>query len=602
VGNGLRYQDESTIQFLKNVYNGENNDEVTTPRWWAEYPLASIGQNNVCGNAADGQYTVTQHTDGSVTAKVPMFTRAKEIVPATDFTGNNPFEAYMRVAYVKFTLYRTNDPYKTPVDFRDIENPDGPRVKERVVPIYQVRRINNPKAIWRKSGSTEPFHVKLMHRPDAASAGFSAVSSRGPWRAYILQDPNGIVTLTKDGKTVTGKMSMDENAEPTGKNMISGITDDPTIEFDYTPSGADGCAIIRVDYHDYTCHHLIFVRSGYEYGVKLGNANWSCYNAYAVDGRGLSDNADNVKVEVTKHPFSIGTSYKRNEYTNGILEKNSEKFGWLANIGQFETMSLNSSGARVPGTANWSNFQGYSWCSSDADAAHRWERATVSWASTWKPTDTSIGDLALPTYDDYYSLIDNENSASTNIEFGYGIAYTDGATEVATTLDNAYGFTDFDNDGNPDAGAIVDGQTKGMRVCIVYDKTNGNQIVLPIGSTGHGRRPRQVSDSGSEPYGSAPAGTQSYGAMRSVMTSEGNGKRPLTYNHYRNTGAVYWIRKPALRKPNLEDGDWCAAWDINYNNVVFNHYDYGTLWYRGNGTRSSSNSSDALPMRFIYKE
>ncbi|MBD5252153.1 MAG: hypothetical protein HDS49_03880 [Bacteroides sp.] len=603
VGNGRAYADESTRQFLKDIYNGENNDEVTSPRWWAEYPLASIGQNNVCGSAADGQYIVTQHTDGSVTAKVPMFTRAKEIVPASDFTGNNPFEAYMRVAYVKFTLYKTNDPTKTPVEFRDIENPDT-RVKERVVPIYQVRRINNPKAIWRKSGSTEPFHVKLMHRPDAASTGFSPVSSRGPWRAYILQDPNGIVTLSAGSQTVTGKMSMDENDEPTGKNMISGNTDDETIEFTYTPSGADGCAIIRVDYHDYTCHHLIYVRSGYDYGVKLGNAMWSCYNAYAVQAVGLVENADKVSVEVTKHPFSIGTFYKRNDYTHGILESNVKNFGWLANIGQLETISLES-GARKTSTANWGGFSGYAWSMSGASVANRWQRAKNSWASTWEPTDDKIDELALPTYDDYYSLIDNNNSLSGNIEFGYGIAYTDGATEVATTLDNAYGFTDFDNDGNADAGAVVNGQTKGMRVCIVYNKTNGDQIVLPLGTEGQGRRPRRVNSGGSYDYNSGEAGSLSYTAAKGVLNSPlVNIYRPITYNNYRNAGAVYWIRKPELRKPNEDDGDWCTAWDINYNNVVFNHYDYGTLWsnHSVNGAWSSSSASDALPMRFIYKE
>ena len=309
VGNGLAYADAETPAFLKAVYNGEpyttasgvSNTVITTPRWWAEYKLNEEGRHDVCGNAGDGQYDVTYHTDGSVTANVPMYTRAKEIVPATDFTGNNPYDAYMRLAFVKFTL---KDEEGKEVEFKNIDDLDGPMIKERIVPIYQVRRINNPKAIWRKSGSVEPFHVELMQRANESTNTFVTFKSRGPWRAYILQDPKGIVKLTAGSQSVTGVMDLDSYDQPKGTNMITG-DGGTAIDFTYTPSGADGCAIIRVDYHDYTCHHLIFVRSGYDYGVTLGKAKWSCYNVYATTAQNGSptETVSSVNVELQKVRF-----------------------------------------------------------------------------------------------------------------------------------------------------------------------------------------------------------------------------------------------------------------------------------------------------------
>lgn len=636
IGAGIGYQATdangtyTTPGFLEDFYNG---DGEASPRWWATYDLANTGHNNVCGNSVDGSYKITHHDDGSITASVPMFTRAKEIVPATDFSGNNFNVAYMRYALVKFQLFKTDDTKReNPIPFVDIDDPDnftkpdGERtmVTERIVPIFQVRRIVNPKAIWRKSGSKEEFHVQLMQRESESTTTFSTFKSRGTWRAYVIADPDGIVTLKSGSQTVTGVNTLDEYDQPTGTNMITG-SDGTEVDFYYHPSGTDGCAIIRVDYHDNSCQHLIFVRTGYNYGVTLGSAKWSSYNAYATSADDTWANTSNffnpeqpteVRVELTRHPFSVGTFYKRNNYYCGILEENNKQYGWLDNVGGLKYINLGNdlnsptrvtSNTHTGNTVNWNQFAGYGW--SSQGASDKWNRANVEWAGTWTPWNSNIPateQLAVPTYDDFYSLIDTKNHPE--IEFGYGVAYTDGATKVAVSMDDAYGFTDYDNDGNADETGL-NNETKGMRVCVVYNRENGAQTLFPMGSIGQSRRAIQVSNGGNLfNVSTGGSGSLSYGKLKGPLNSAVNGLRPNTYNLYRMTGAVYWMSTTSLRvQPNGnkdDSDDRTASWDINYNNLVFNHYDYSSLNHETKDGRqwTATYSSDALPIKLIYKK
>lgn len=571
-----KYNKAEVPAYLKNYYEGR---EGVSARYLAEYNLNSEGSFDIDNSEANGQYKVVYHTDKSVTVQVPMYTRAKQMVPPTDFTGNNPFDSYMRMARVKFTLLNERGEQ---VEFKDVDNPDGPLIKERIVPIYQVRRIVNPKAIWRKSGSTEEFNVELTRRPDAASTTFETFKSVGPWRAYILKDPAGVVTLTDGTTTVKTAVEMNGGV-PTG-DMITGNTD-TEIKFKYKPTGANGCAIIRVDYHDYTCHHLIFVRTGYDYGVKLGNANWSCYNVYATsrpegwnNGR-PTDDASSVNVMVTNSPLSIGSFFKRNNYC-AIAESNISRYNWLTPVNSDQLTNYYVDNNKLAITTNsWPSLKGAAW-----------DKPTAKWADTWTAINKNNTRFAVPTYDNYMALVNDPN-----IEFGYGVVYGDGVTKVAKNLDDAYRFIDYNNDGNDDSG---NGESKGMRACVVYDSSNGNQIIFPLGSYGQGRRARITYSSGDASNniggtGSIYPGALSYSGMRGALVGDGNTMRPMTYNLYRMPGAVYWFNQPAKRADNTD----CASWDINYNNFVFNHYDSGSL-----GSSSTvDNTTDALPIRLIYK-
>ncbi|MDE5875946.1 MAG: hypothetical protein K2H47_00340, partial [Muribaculaceae bacterium] len=470
IGAGRSYKAADTPDFLKDVYDGKT-DEITTPRWWAMYDLSIVKDKEsevggVAGNQNDGQYRVIRHADGSVTATVPMFTRAKELVPATDFSGNNFNDSYMRLALVKFTLYKTQDDamqQKNPVPFKDINNPKGDDVEERIVPIYQVRRIVNPKAIWRKSDNPEDFHVQLLQRKSEDTQEFSTFKSRGPWRAYIIAATSeGVFSLESGSQKSSAVITeFDEFGNPIvtdGGGIITGDMD-TEIDFWYKPTGKDGCGIIRVDYHDNTCSHLIFVRTGYDYGVQFKNSNtvWTCYNAYAVTANDSwlsnygyfnpeqvnSDEGSPLRVELTKHPFSVGTFYKRNNYYCGILEKNNKEFGWLAAPGDLEYINLGpdinspthvTTNSHTGNRIQWDQAVGFAWSTAGANNANKWNRFDNTWASVWKPWQSNISDeqlLGIPSYDDFYELINNNGGVAANIEFGYGVAYTDGASKVA---------------------------------------------------------------------------------------------------------------------------------------------------------------------------
>ncbi len=90
--------------------------------------------------------------------------------------------------------------------------------------IYQSKRIDNPRGIWRRSNNLASFHVNLMYNvsPDEGS-GFQSVESRGPWKAVIELDPDNIVRLTKGNQTAVGQGS-----------SIVGLTD-TQVDFTYTP-------------------------------------------------------------------------------------------------------------------------------------------------------------------------------------------------------------------------------------------------------------------------------------------------------------------------------------------------------------------------------
>ncbi len=138
-------------------------------------------------DAENGSYRVTENTEErTVTFQVPLYTRAKQLIPRSGHTGNNPFVAYRRRATVKFTAELTDDEGHTNT------------IVERA-PILQVRRVVNPKGIWRKHDSTNPFHVVLKHLSEESSQEFKTFTSEGTWRAYVVRGDKDLVTL--DGKS-----------------------------------------------------------------------------------------------------------------------------------------------------------------------------------------------------------------------------------------------------------------------------------------------------------------------------------------------------------------------------------------------------------------
>lgn len=557
-------------------------------------------------NLSDSKYATYDDVDQSVSLKIPMYTRNKEMVPGTDFTGNNPFYAYHRFAKVRFTLWKNGEQIT-------YTNADGKEESERFATIYQVPRIENPKAIYRDWNNDDAFEVKLMILPNAGTSTYQTFKSDGPWRASIMCQTESFIELTgRDGKKKTAV-----------GDYITGSTDE-TIEFTYKPSGKLGssnstrCGIIKVEYNDYNCVHLIFVRQGYHKGVKLGNATWSCYNAYSAgcpntdykDSYGTNQPVANytntqltARVALTKNPLSIGSLFKRCQYNYAIRENNNANYGWLQPVGSLKTTYIDANNIiQYRDNISWSSIWGYGWCNQVSNANSASDRYNYRWADTWQAVagDYENGtQFAVPTAENFQSLL--------ACSFGYGIAYADGATTTAKTYADACGFIDYDNDGVDDGyNAAAEGaNSRGVRVCLVYNPDNGDNIIFPVSSMGQGRRTRYTTNvgSGTYPFSEPGKGTLSYSGILNPLYGDNNRYRPLTYNIYRNPGAIYWIKQPVVTNNKPE----YASWDINFYTIVFHPYDYMSLGGRNNNNTAflanltAADSSDALPIKLIYK-
>lgn len=576
--------------------NGYGTHANSYLQWYYKAHNLAINEYSLVG--ANTSY---DPIDKSVHMKIPMYTRNKEMVPKSDFTGNNPFNAYYRYAKVRFTLWQKSGSGDRQIEFK---NEDGEWETERMATIYQVPRIENPKAIYRDAGNANEFEIKLMILPKADATYFETFDSDGPWRAYVECSTESFIEL------------YDRNGNKA--DTIHGVTDDDIV-FKYKPKGVIGdnetrSGVIKVEYNDYNCYHRIFVRQGYHKGVQLGNANWSCYNVYAtsrgVTAAGTSPDRNdlapsdetNVPVALTKSPLSVGSLLKRCQYNYSIREENNIKYGWLKSVTNPATDSLMSTAhitasniVEVDGRdVKWASIQGFAWANYGASQ----ERYTKHWADTW----TAVGfrnneKFSVPTAENFKSLL-------ANCDFGYGVVYADGASTTQAMINMAFGFTDYNNEGNDDV--------RGVRACVVYDSSDGRNIIFPLGSDGQIRRACTAPwGDASAPIADPGVGSLTYGNLRQVLTGTANLNRPYTFNLYRDPGGLYWIKTP-VTKDGTSDGhlhkpypDY-ASWDINYRTLVFNPYEYNSLGGWNDKTHnyvatSIPYSSDALPIKLIYQ-
>lgn len=565
------------------------------------------------GSTADGQYTVTRDADESVTLSIPMYTRPKNMALGTDFIGNNPFSAYQRRAVVRFRLLDQNGKV---VKFKDLADNEK-EVDYRDVPVFQVRRVENPKAIYRAYNNTDPFEVTLMHLENDSQtlppSEFKPFTSDGPWRASILACTEDFVKLTAGGQTVTRK-----------GQYITGSTGS-YIKFTYQPTGTCGatssrCAIILVEYHDYTCNHLIFVRQGYDDpNFTLAGTKWSCYQVYAT-GKDNNNNytpetLSECNVVVTKSPLSVGSLLKRLQYNYSITEYGNP--GWLEAVDSVRYAYVKGSagnysvgyglrqwgGDPVRDKGNANGIGGYGWYAYGSDASQERYSEKYRWADTWTTVVYKPGNkMTVPTWQQFEKLRDQA-------DFGFGIAYADGATTTATALTDACGYIDEYNSGTRNG--------KGVKVCVAYDSKDGKNVLFPLGHIGQARRARNivgnlVSDPNLSKSNHGGPGSISYGGMSSVLkTYDNNIKniyRPITYNHYRSEGAIYWVKHPRIGGGKFGAGKpFYASWDINYFTLRFTNYDEGSLGKlndSGNFDATSANNgniSDALPIKLVYQ-
>lgn len=254
--------------------------------------------------------SVDDGTDkGNKIVMIPLWTRAKTMIEGSGFSGNNPYEYFVRRATLKVTAeFKDKDPV---IDY---------------VTVYQEPRIVNPKAIWRASGTNGDFHVRLMTAQNSnLKSDYLPLSSDGAWTASVEVGNNVTLALSNNSNATL------QDGEIHGKTGTN-------IDFNINING-DGNAIISVLYHNNNCVHKIFVKQGYEQDELLGGKYWSNYalfSATAVTGQNY-----NYTGTFTTNPFYLGSYFRRGRITEGILETNNDRTNFKPFVNPGSTRAYN---------------------------------------------------------------------------------------------------------------------------------------------------------------------------------------------------------------------------------------------------------------------
>lgn len=518
------YSSTHSMEGLKNYFLGNGgyiNDINNTPQHEMTYETS----DGAHGNGLNGYY-VGENEDKSHTYMIPMFTRPKAMIFISGFTGNNPYEAYQRKAVVRFTA--------------TFLKTDGTTVtKWKEVPVYQVRRLVNPKGVWHKYDNDIPFHVTLMKQSSPSDINYTPIESYGSWKAYIKSCSNaGHFSLT----STVGKQIGDTIYGDTGTNI------DFDIKFGKITKGDTECALVNVEYHGNTCQHTIFVRQGYNKAIEVnpGGAKWSSFSVYSFESGEYCQAKGTVDATLTVNPLTMGTMFKRGNYMQGILIENDKTYGPLVPL--TDKLKLTNDGPEY-----WANIKG-----------NITRNNTFSWCDFKAKVGDEMRLYSVPTYEEFAPLL-NEN-------FGYGVLYTDGATGPATTTTNAFQFFDYENK--------TTSTEQGMRGVFVYHEANAHQVFFPIGAYGIGRRTNQNTSNNEKGY-------LRYGAVANVLkysaNTEYNQYRPIPYNLPASPGSIYWTK--------TNKGD-LVGWDMNYFDMSFNAYDNALLF---------GDYGDAVLIKPVYK-
>lgn len=446
---------------------------------------------------------------------IPLFTRAKVLVKPTAYSGNNPFVGYQRVGQVKLTAT-----YK---------DQNGNEMTEHtLVNVVQVRRVVNPKGVYRDAGNNEPFHVTMMWLDGDDKSEFSPVISHGPWRADIIGS-NNFITLD-------------------GKQSVSGSTDEPisfTIRFNRMNNDKNDktvrYAVVRIKYHNYTCTHLIFVRQGYSPDEivpsdKCRDSDHENYGATPTKWRVFNMIHGNLQATDPRDEgslFKFGNAHEPIDAYNNVYRIGGKEV--YHNLTQSEFTDNPNKGPfnLVDGSGNLSQTQ-------------------TTWADIKKGTDFSASIPKTATMRDFEQLY-----LSQNVQFGYGVLYADGATKTQEKIEDAYGYYRRDTESGK--------SPKGMRGLFAYywdgrisggDPYNARNVFFPIGRSGYGHRKNSR-----EGYdGKSPGeGVLRYSCTRGdVNEATFSNAAPLFVSIYRRPGAIYWSKFPQKAQ------EW--NWVDNVNN------------------------------------
>lgn len=509
--------------------------------------------------------------------QIPFWTRQKQLIKKIAYTGNNPYDDYRRIAKVSIRTTLVDDKGKVQ------------KVLEGDFRVIQVERVVNPKGIYRSSGSTEGFHAVLKARRDINSESFYDIESDGPWRAYIYRGnhKNGF-SLSPGKKSVKEKYDFTEivvshDGTPTRKprsvECISG-SNGSKIDFNINFHGIDDYAIVWVDYNDYTCHHLIYLREGMEPMELLqGGCQWHSYNVRWADGTGAYTETDN--------PCDEGSLFRYNQYLKEPIDASSNvnpKSPWV-NIPSWKSFLENIDPRKPLGLAN-KDYSKPTTSKKWVDIG--WTRPAHSSGSVVLSDNIEItvtDGSRVATFEDYQLLYN-----SYDIENGYGVLYFDGAKETQNSLVDAYEYL------YSDASTSVSGgkhkSSRGMRGIFVYNKNDeniygGRSIFFPIGNSGNGQRKHAQAKAWNDKNSlSDYGGLLKYAMRNDFYPSPTN--LPLFYDIWRRPGAVYFIKKmekvdadyslEVSKTKHASEPQWAMGWDVNYFTFDFFPITYDNLY------------------------
>ncbi|WP_297057587.1 hypothetical protein [uncultured Duncaniella sp.] len=510
--------------------------------------------------------------------KMPIWTRARNLITKTAFTGNNPYDSYYRDAKIHVEIELSNSDGSKKITLKSDEadltgtQPGGTPADKDIL-VKQVRRLVNPKGIWRSANNSADFHVVLKVLKSVDDVTFTDLKSDGPWRAYVIRDTEsddktgdgGFISLKGAAGTTVGHTTFDFNGHTITRKCIEGVDNtemDFTVKFSKIKPTRPRYAIIRVEYNYNSCYHLIFVRQGYDAdNIIDGGVKWCTANMYD-------------QTNLAKTPLDEGSLFRFGNW-NGIKSENNVNKGknpWIKIVPDDFKNNVGNNLTMTDGTTkNWGDI-------------------TSKDPKTESFEDPKNTKYRFADWDDYRTLVPKdlnnaEEVANFKIKVGYGVLYGDGATETADSLDVAFGYKyDEKNKGV---------SSKGMRGCFAYNVETGKNIFFPIGSSGYGHRLRQldnVPQGGTLRYSSANRWGY-FNANVGPYSPYGVYCAPLFFDVFRSPGAIYWFQT-GIGKPTDDDGLY-VAWDINYATFDFNRITLTNV--------HSSTGADACFIRCIEK-
>lgn len=453
-----------------------------------------------CGDIDNqGVYTTemkagTTSENGTTSFNIPLYTRQMKIVSTSGYSGANPYYSIEGTREAKIRFTATVN---------------GEKV-QKTVTILQRPRIENPTGIWRAWNNSAPFDVTLQYRQnenETDALAFLPVESYGPWEAEVSFGSDFITLETsgigrKDGDKIKGNTDTHIKFRV---NFNGTCPDATTVR----------CGIITITYHNNSCTHRIFVRQGYApLALLSGGAKWHSFNLY-------------TNGQETDSPCEEGSLFRADNLTLPISETNNRRAKFNdSNVGSLQLAPSGSATWRDITYKDLSEFTNGEKTFSDSD------RIMVSGKAGY--TDGRI-----PTWEDFGPLVTGED-----IQVAFGVLYADGASK--------------ENDGIGAFHYSRDGRSEnGMRGCFVYNVKTGNNIFLPVGYSGYGRR-------------------QENGILRYANTAgdlSKAGYRPLLWKISTNEGAIYWSGKKELTDDLTAMGlQGNSAFDINYKTFDFNGF------------------------------